>query len=74
MTFHRRQVLHLATGAALLPAAPRLAWSQAYPTRRVTLVAPWPAGGAVDILSRTIAQPLGARLGQTVVVEDRPGA
>ena len=47
----------------------------ANPTRRGgTLVAPWPAGGAVDILSRTVAQPLGARLGQAVVVEDRPGA
>ena len=74
MTFDRRQVLHLAAGAAMLPAATRIAWSQSYPTRPVTLVAPWPAGGAVDILCRTIAQPLGARLGQTVVVEDRPGA
>src|SRR5262249_7020780 len=74
MTLDRRQILHLAAGAALLPAAPRLAWSQSYPTRPITLVAPWPAGGAVDILSRTVAQPLGARLGQTVVVEDRPGA
>jgi tripartite-type tricarboxylate transporter receptor subunit TctC len=74
MAFHRRTFLHLAAGAAVLPAAPRLAWSQAYPTRPVTLVAPWPAGGAVDILCRTIAPPLGAGLGQTVVVEDRPGA
>jgi tripartite-type tricarboxylate transporter receptor subunit TctC len=74
MTPDRRQFLHLAAGAAMVPAATRLAWSQSYPTRPVTLVAPWPAGGAVDILSRTVAQPLGARLGQAVVVEDRPGA
>jgi tripartite-type tricarboxylate transporter receptor subunit TctC len=74
MTLDRRGFLHLAAGAAMLPAATRVAWSQSYPTRPVTLVAPWPAGGAVDILCRTVAQPLAARLGQTVVVEDRPGA
>ena len=74
MKLPRRRFLHLAAGAAVLPAATRLAWSQSYPTRPVTLVAPWPAGGAVDILCRTVAQPLGARLGQTVIVEDRPGA
>jgi tripartite-type tricarboxylate transporter receptor subunit TctC len=74
MPLPRRRFLHLAAGAALLPATTQVALSQSYPTRPVTLVAPWPAGGAVDILSRTIAQPLGARLGQTVVVEDRPGA
>jgi tripartite-type tricarboxylate transporter receptor subunit TctC len=74
MTFDRRRLLHLAAGAAMLPAATRVAWGESYPTRPVTLVAPWPAGGAVDILCRTLAQPLGARLGQTVVVEDRPGA
>ena len=74
MKLPRRRFLHLAAGAAMLPAAPRAAWSQSYPTRPVTLVAPWPAGGAVDILCRTLAQPLGTRLGQAVVVEDRPGA
>src|SRR5207344_58056 len=69
MKLPRRRFLHLAAGAAMLPAATRVAWSQSYPTRPVTLVAPWPPGGAVDILCRTVAQPLGARLGQTVVVE-----
>ena len=74
MTLDRRGFLQLTAGAALLPPTTRLAWSDPYPTRAVTLVAPWPAGGAVDILSRTVAQPLGTRLGQTVIVEDRPGA
>jgi tripartite-type tricarboxylate transporter receptor subunit TctC len=74
MTLDRRGFLHLAAGAATLPIAMRFAWGESYPTRPITLVAPWPAGGAVDILSRTIAQPLGTRLGQAVVVEDRPGA
>ncbi len=74
MQLSRRRFLHLAAGAAVLPAATRLACSDTYPTRPATLVAPWPAGGAVDILCRTVALPLGTRLGQTVVVEDRPGA
>jgi tripartite-type tricarboxylate transporter receptor subunit TctC len=74
MKLPRRQFLHLAAGAAALPAVSRNARAQTYPTRPVTLVAPWPAGGAVDILTRTVAQPLGTRLGQAVVVEDRPGA
>jgi tripartite-type tricarboxylate transporter receptor subunit TctC len=74
MTLDRRRLVHLAAGAAMLPAATRVAWGESYPTRSVTLVAPWPPGGAVDILCRTVAQPLGVRLGQTVVVEDRPGA
>src|SRR5215510_7030461 len=69
MTLDRRGFLHFAAAAAALPATTRLAWSQSYPTRLVTLIAPWPAGGAVDILCRTLAQPLGTRLGQAVIVE-----
>src|SRR5262249_29111955 len=45
-----------------------------YPTRQITLIAPWPAGGAVDAICRAVAQPLADRLGKSVVVENRPGA
>jgi len=50
------------------------AQAQDYPNRQITLIAPWPAGGAIDALCRAIAPPLGERLGKTVVVENRPGA
>jgi tripartite-type tricarboxylate transporter receptor subunit TctC len=50
------------------------AHAQDYPTRQITLIAPWPAGGAVDALCRAVAVPLSERLGKSVVVENRPGA
>jgi tripartite-type tricarboxylate transporter receptor subunit TctC len=71
---HRRQFLHLAAGGAALPAASRFAFAQTYPTRQITLIAPWPAGGAVDALCRILAPSLSDRLGRPVVVENRPGA
>jgi hypothetical protein len=71
---HRRQFLHLAAGAAALPAVSRIAWAQAYPTRPVRLIAPFPAGGVVDLFSRLIGQPLSERLGQPVIIENRAGA
>src|SRR5215467_12127919 len=70
----RRQFLHLAAGAAALPAVSRMALAQTYPTRQILLIAPWPAGGAVDALCRILAPSLSDRLGQPVVVENRPGA
>jgi tripartite-type tricarboxylate transporter receptor subunit TctC len=69
----RFSLLLLAAFAASQPAAP-IARAQDYPTRQITLIAPWPAGGAVDALCRAVAQPLSERLGKTVVVENRPGA
>jgi tripartite-type tricarboxylate transporter receptor subunit TctC len=48
--------------------------AQDYPTRQITLIAPWPAGGAVDALCRAVAPHLSDRLGKSVVVENRPGA
>jgi tripartite-type tricarboxylate transporter receptor subunit TctC len=48
--------------------------AQEYPTRQITLISPWPAGGAVDALCRAIAPGLGERLGKNVIVDDRPGA
>ena len=70
----RRQFLHLAAGAAVLPALSRIAWAQAYPSRPVRLIAGSAPGSAVDILSRLIGQWLSERLGQPLVVENRPGA
>ena len=74
MKLPRRKFLHLASGAAALPAVLRIARAQAYPTRSVRLIAPFPAGGVVDLFSRLIAQPLSERLGQTVIIENRAGA
>ena len=63
---HRRQFLHLAAGAAALPAVSRIARAQAYPSRPITIIAPFPAGGATDIVSRTLAEGMKAPLGQTI--------
>jgi tripartite-type tricarboxylate transporter receptor subunit TctC len=60
--------------ACLLAILPPTARAQDYPTRQLTLIAPWPAGGAVDALCRAVAVPLTERLGRSVVVENRPGA
>ena len=74
MKLPRRQVLHLAAGAAALPAVLRLAWAQAYPTRPVRLIVPFGPAGASDITARLIGQWLSERLGQQFVIENRPGA
>lgn len=64
----------LAAGAVFVSVAPAQAWGQAYPTKPIRLIAPFPPGGGTDLLSRIIAQPVGESLGQTVVVDNRPGA
>lgn len=74
MTLHRRRFLHLAAGAAALPAFSRSAWSQAYPARPVNLVVTFPAGSAPDIIARLAAQQMAERLGQQFVIENKPGA
>ena len=69
----RRHFLHLAAGAAALPAVSRFAWAQAYPTRPVRIIAATGPGGAPDILARLMGQWLSERLGQQFVTENRPG-
>ena len=74
MKLPRRKFLHLAAGAAALPAVSRFAWAQAYPTRPVRLIVPFGPAGASDITARLIGQWLSERLGQQFVIENRPGA
>ena len=74
MTIRRRQFLHLAAGAAVAATSARVARGDTYPSRPVHLVVPVAPGGALDILARLIAQWLGDHMGQTFVIDNRPGA
>jgi tripartite-type tricarboxylate transporter receptor subunit TctC len=71
MKLPRRKFLHFAAGAAALPATPRIAWALDYPTR---IVVGLPAGTAPDFVARLVGQSRSERLGQSSVVENRPGA
>ena len=71
---HRRRFLHLATGAAALPAVSRIARAKAYPLRPVRFIVGAVAGSTPDILARLVGQWLSERLGQPFVIENRPGA
>jgi tripartite-type tricarboxylate transporter receptor subunit TctC len=74
MRLPRRTFLHLAAGAAALPAVSRIASAQAYPTRPVRIIVGFPAGIAADAIARLIAQSLSDSLKQQFIVENRPGA
>ena len=73
MKLVRRQFLHLAIGAAALPAFPQIAGAQTYPTRPVRIIVGYAPGGAADVLARLMGQWLSDRLGQPFIVENRPG-
>jgi tripartite-type tricarboxylate transporter receptor subunit TctC len=74
MKLPRRQFLHLAAGAAVLPAASRNTWAQAYPSRPITIIVPYAAGGATDTIGRVMAEGMKRSLGQPVIVENATGA
>jgi tripartite-type tricarboxylate transporter receptor subunit TctC len=74
MKLPRRQFLHLAAGAAALPAVSRIARAQTYPARPVRFIVGFTPGGSFDITARLIGQWLSERLGQQFVIENRPGA
>ena len=74
MKFPRRQFLHMAAGAATLPAASRLATAQAYPARPITVIVPFAAGGPTDTITRIVIERMRISLGQPLVIENVTGA
>jgi Tripartite tricarboxylate transporter family receptor len=74
MKLSRYQFLRLAAGATALPVVRCIAKAQSYPTRPVRLIAGFPAGGGTDVMARLMGQSLSERLGQALVIENRPGA
>jgi tripartite-type tricarboxylate transporter receptor subunit TctC len=74
MKLPRREFLHLAAGAAALPAVSCAAWAQTYPTRPVRWIVGFTPAGGNDIVARLMGQWLSERLGQSFVIENRPGA
>src|SRR6516165_427394 len=74
MKLPRRQFLRLLAGAAALPVMPRMAAAQTYPSRPITLIVPYPAGGGADAVARVTAERMRAFLGQSVIIENVGGA
>src|SRR6202047_1579478 len=73
MKLRRREFLQLAAGAVALPAASRISWAEAFPSRPIRLVVPFPPGGVFDIVGRPWADKVKTTLG-TVIIENQPGA
>jgi tripartite-type tricarboxylate transporter receptor subunit TctC len=71
---HRRQFLHLAAGAAALPAVSRIAGAQTYPTHPIRFVVPAAAGGGIDFVARLIGEHVSSTIGQPVLIENKGGA
>src|SRR5215510_187694 len=74
MKFSRRNFLHLAAGAAVLPALSRVAWAQAYPSRPITVIVPFAAGGSSDVIARIVGEHMSRTLGQQFINENIVGA
>src|SRR5437660_11083738 len=74
MKLPRRQFLHLAVGAAALPAVARIARAQAYPARTITLIVPFPPGGSTDVAARIVADHMSRTVGQQIIVQNVSGA
>jgi len=74
MKVARRKFLHLAAGAAALPAVTRVATAQTFPTRPITVIVPFPAGGAADVIARIIVERMRGTLGQPLIIENVGGA
>src|SRR5262249_28700054 len=74
MKLPRRQFLHLAAGAAALPAATRIARAQGYPARPITIIVPFSPGGPTDVIGRVLVERMRASLGQPVLIETVAGA
>jgi len=70
----RRRFLGLAAGAAALPAVARIAKAQAYPSRPITIIVPFPAGGGTDVVARVLAERMRESLGRSIIVENISGA
>jgi len=74
MKLPRRRFLHLAAGAAALPVVSRIAQAQAYPTRPITMIVPFPAGGGTDVNARIVSEHMSRTLGHQIIIENIAGA
>ena len=74
MKLPRRQVLQLAASAAALPVVSRIARAQTYPSRPLTMIVPYPAGGPTDTIARLLGERMRASLGQPIIIENVAGA
>lgn len=74
MTVLRRRLLRLAAGCSVLFALPHLAFAQTYPSKPITMIVPFAAGGSTDVIGRILAERMRVSLGQTIIVENATGA